>query len=67
MKKRQTHEKSSKKINKKEGLRGGKCKARYKKRETFEKGTNRLGNLINKHPVFGDLITTEIQTRLMKL
>ena len=62
--------KVAKKLIKREGLRGGwEGKEKYyKKGKHFEKGTNRLGNLINKHPVFGDLITIpEIQTRLMKL
>ncbi len=51
--------KVAKKLIKREGLRGGwEGKEKYyKKGKHFEKGTNRLGNLINKHPVFGDLIT----------
>lgn len=49
----------TKKLIKKEGLKGGwEGKEKYYKRgKHFENGTNRLGNLINKHPVFGKLIT----------
>lgn len=49
----------SKKLIEKEGLKGGwEGKEKYyKKGKHFEKGANRLGNLINKHPIFSDLIT----------
>ena len=49
----------TKKLIKKEGKKGGwEGKERhYKKGKLFEKGTNRLGNLINKHKVFQNLIT----------
>ena len=49
----------TKKLIKKEGKKGGwEGKEKYyKKGKLFEKGTNRLGNLINKHKVFQNLIT----------
>ncbi len=49
----------TKKLIKKEGVKGGweGKEQYYKKGKSFEKGTNRLGNLINKHSAFRDLIT----------
>ena len=51
--------KVAKKLILKEGLKGGwEGKEKfYKKGKHFENGTNRLGNLINKHPIFGSLVT----------
>ena len=48
----------SKKLIKKEGEKGGwEAKEKYyKKGKLFEQGTNRLGNLINKHKVFQNMI-----------
>jgi len=51
--------KITKQLIKKEGNKGGwEGKEKYyKKGKLFEKGTNRLGNLINKHKVFQEMIT----------
>ena len=52
-------QKVTKKLIIKEGVKGGweGKENYYKKGKHFEKGTNRLGNLINKHSVFRGLIT----------
>jgi len=57
-KKLKTLSKVTEKLIKLEGDRGGwEAKEKfYKKGKLFEYGTNRLGNLINKHKIFKELI-----------